>query len=67
MRTTEVVNHFGTKAAIARALGITRQSLSQWGEFPPQLAQYRLEELTNGKLKRSKLTKIPKKTTQVHR
>jgi DNA-binding transcriptional regulator YdaS (Cro superfamily) len=67
MRTTEVVKHFGTKAAIARALGITRQSLSQWSEFPPQLAQYRLEELTNGELKRSKLTKIPKKNERIHR
>jgi DNA-binding transcriptional regulator YdaS (Cro superfamily) len=67
MRTTEVVKHFGTKAAIARALGITRQSLSQWGDFPPQLAQYRLEELTNGELKRSTLTKISKKTLQLQR
>lgn len=66
MRTLEVVKHYGTKAAIARALGITRQSLSQWGEFPPQLAQYKLEELTNGELKRSKLTPVPKRKARDH-
>jgi DNA-binding transcriptional regulator YdaS (Cro superfamily) len=64
MRTTEVVKHFGNKAAISRALGITRQSVSQWGEFPPQLAQYKLEDLTNGALKRAQLTQIAARTSR---
>jgi hypothetical protein len=46
MRTVEVIEKLGgTHAAVARALQITRSAVSQWGDEPPLLQQYRLREL----------------------
>lgn len=53
MQTIDAVQHYGSKAAVARILGLTRQAVSHWGDQPPMLAQYRLEELSGGKLKRA--------------
>ena len=53
MKTTECFREFGSGAALARALNLSRQAIYRWGDEPPPLQQYRIEELTNGKLKRS--------------
>lgn len=48
----ELIEHFGTQAAAARALGIKPPSVDEWKEkgIPlPRQAQYEL--ITNGKLK----------------
>ncbi|WP_421268588.1 Cro/CI family transcriptional regulator [Aeromonas veronii] len=51
MKTELAVDYFGTKAAIADALGIKRSAVSQWGETIPQGRAYQIEVLTDGKLK----------------
>ncbi|WP_017786934.1 Cro/CI family transcriptional regulator [Aeromonas dhakensis] len=51
MKTELAVDYFGTKAAIADALGIKRSAVSQWGETIPIGRAYQIEVLTGGKLK----------------
>ena len=34
-----------TKAALARALGVSRQNLHYWGETVPELRRYQIREL----------------------
>lgn len=51
MLTTEAIEHFGSEAALARALGIKQQSVQDWGEVVPKLRQLQIEKLTDGKLK----------------
>lgn len=56
MKTQEAIRHFtpqGKKPSIsrlARALGITPQSVRDWGEYPPEGQQYKLEVITRHKL-----------------
>jgi len=50
MRTQRAVEHFGGIPELARALGITRHAIYQWGSEVPQLRQYQLEKITGGKL-----------------
>lgn len=59
MTTEEVIKHYGSKAAVARALGLEKSAISQWGDEPPHLRQCELQILTKGKLKAS-----PKNTAQ---
>ncbi|WP_406568325.1 Cro/CI family transcriptional regulator [Aeromonas caviae] len=51
MKTESAVKHFGSKAAIADALGIKRSAVSQWGDTIPQGRAYQIEVLTGGALK----------------
>lgn len=51
MTTKEVIDHFETQVAIARALGITQSAVSQWGDRPPMLRQYQIEIVTQGGLR----------------
>jgi hypothetical protein len=51
MKTSDAIQHFGSAANLARALGITRAAVSLWGERPPLGRQYELEVLTGGALK----------------
>ncbi|MGL6529359.1 Cro/CI family transcriptional regulator [Aeromonas hydrophila] len=51
MTTSHAVKYFGSKAALARALGINKGAVSQWGETIPQGRAYQIEVLTSGKLK----------------
>lgn len=45
MKTSDVLAKLDTDAAVARLLGITRSAVSQWGDEPPLLQQYRLATL----------------------
>ena len=45
MKTKDVLEKLGGNSATARLLGITHGAVSQWGEEPPLLQQYRLREL----------------------
>lgn len=45
MKTKDVLQKLGGNASTARLLGITHGAVSQWGEEPPLLQQYRLREL----------------------
>lgn len=51
MRTKDVISHFGSQAAVARALGIAQPSVANWPETPPPLRQLQIERLTGGKLR----------------
>lgn len=50
MKTAIVIEYFGTRAEIARALRISRAAVCQWGELVPLSSAARLEKLTEGKL-----------------
>lgn len=51
MLTKDAVAHFGSQAALARALGITQPSVAGWGDVVPLGRQYQLEVLTSGALR----------------
>ena len=44
------VDHFGSDVALARALNISRQAVSKWGEIIPEGVAYKLQVLTAGRL-----------------
>lgn len=46
-----MLQHFGSAAATARALGITKSAVSQWGLNVPERIAYRVQALTEGRLK----------------
>ena len=50
MKTQEVIRHFGSQAAVARALGITSSAVNQWKEVVPLATAARLEKITGGEL-----------------
>ncbi len=52
MKKRDVIKHFGSKSAVARALGITPQAVSLWSERVPELRAYQIESLTGGALRR---------------
>lgn len=47
----DVIDHFGTQRAVAKALGISDAAVSQWKEVIPEKDAYRLEAVTAGVLK----------------
>lgn len=50
MRTQDALQHFQTKAAITRALGISSAAVTQWGDVVPLESALALEILTAGQL-----------------
>lgn len=51
----EVVEHFGSKSNLARALGVSRASISEWVEDIPEGRCYQIQVLTGGKIKAHEL------------
>lgn len=51
MRTADVIEHFGSKAKTARALGVGRAAVTKWGDQVPPLRAAQIQRLTRGKLK----------------
>ncbi|GKV89317.1 Cro/CI family transcriptional regulator [Pectobacterium carotovorum] len=51
MRKQDVIAHFGSGRAVAKALGISDSAVSQWKELIPEKDAYRLELVTGGQLK----------------
>ncbi|MBD6945734.1 Cro/CI family transcriptional regulator [Vibrio parahaemolyticus] len=51
MKLNEAIKKVGSKAEICRLLQVSASAVTQWGEDVPELRQYQLEVLTNGKLK----------------
>lgn len=51
MRTDQAIAHYGTKAALARALRIKLPSIYSWGELVPLGRAYELQDITGGKLR----------------
>ena len=56
MNPEQVVKHFGSQSKAARAVKVSRQAIWNWLQRNqvPELYQYRLEELSAGKLKRAR-------------
>jgi len=50
MNKSEAVAFFGSQAALAKALGVSRSSVSEWHDVPVG-RQYQLEVMTGGALK----------------
>ncbi|RVS13633.1 hypothetical protein EOL18_25285 [Raoultella ornithinolytica] len=51
MKTETVIRFFGTKTAVARALGISQVAVTRWGAVVPEKRAARLEHVTAGALK----------------
>lgn len=51
MKTQAALDHFQTKAAITRALGISSAAVAQWGEVVPLESATALEIVTRGQLR----------------
>jgi len=45
MKTSDAIRLVGSRQALADALGITRQAISQWGETVPRLREFELRDL----------------------
>lgn len=50
MTTQEAVNHWGGVTKLAEALGLTRDAIYKWGEYPPNETQYKIMVLSGGSL-----------------
>lgn len=51
MKKAQATKYFGSQVALARALGIGKSSVSEWGDTIPLLRQCQIEVITSGKLK----------------
>lgn len=51
MRKKDVLEFFGSGAAVARALEYTEGAVSQWDEVIPELSARKLHDITSGKLR----------------
>lgn len=52
MRKADVKAHFGgTDTSVAKALGITRSAVWQWGEIVPERIAYKVQIITGGVLR----------------
>lgn len=51
MKKTDAIKQFGSANALAKALGVTRMAITQWGEDVPQRRAFEIERITNGALK----------------
>jgi DNA-binding transcriptional regulator YdaS (Cro superfamily) len=47
----DAVAHYGSQAAVARALGIQKAAVSKWGDQIPPFQASRLHQKTRGALK----------------
>lgn len=51
MKTADVVRHFGNRVKTAKALGVTKSAVSQWGEVVPERIAYKTQIITGGALR----------------
>lgn len=51
MKKNDAIQHFGSVAALAKALNISPEAIYQWREDVPLGRDFQLQVLTNGKLK----------------
>ena len=42
MNTSDAIKAFNSKAGIAKAIGISKQAVSQWGEVVPEVSALKL-------------------------
>lgn len=51
MTTNEVIQFFGSKSAVAKALRLSPAAISQWGEQVPMRRQFEIEHVSGGALR----------------
>lgn len=51
MRKSDVIKFFGSVANVAKAINISSQAVSLWGEVVPESSAYKIQVKTKGKLK----------------
>ncbi len=51
MNKAEAIKHFGSSTELAKALGVSKATISQWGESPPIGRQFQIQVITKAKLK----------------
>jgi hypothetical protein len=51
MRTIDAVQYFNGRRTLAERLGITTQAVAKWGEAVPEGTAYKLQVVTNGRLR----------------
>lgn len=51
MKTEQAHKHYGSNQAIANVVGVTKQAVQLWKEYPPPEPQMRIHKNTGGKLK----------------
>jgi len=51
MRTDDVLSFYGSRTAAARAIGITRAAVWQWGDIVPAISAMKYARVTGGRLK----------------
>ena len=51
MKKSDAVAHFKSASNLAKALGLSRMSVSKWGEDIPQRRAFEIERITHGALK----------------
>jgi DNA-binding transcriptional regulator YdaS (Cro superfamily) len=47
----DVVQHFGSQRAIAKALGLSESAISQWRDVIPEKDAFKIEKMTSGALR----------------
>ena len=50
LKTSDAIAYYGTKSALARAVGVNRQAVQQWGEYLPDDKAWYLHYITGGKI-----------------
>lgn len=51
MKKQDAIEHFGGESRIAEILGVSRQAVNQWPEIVPEGQAYKLQVITDGKLR----------------
>jgi DNA-binding transcriptional regulator YdaS (Cro superfamily) len=51
MTKQQAIDHYGSAANLARALGISRGAVTNWGDKIPPSRQWEIEVLTEGALR----------------
>lgn len=64
MKKQNVIEHFKTATAVADALNISRQAVSDWPDIIPEGAAYKLQVITAGLLRVDPAVYAKKKAAQ---
>lgn len=56
MQKHDVLAHFGSITAIAKAIGVSHAAVSKWDDTIPKGRAYQIEVMTGGKLKADPIT-----------
>ncbi|MEI8614921.1 Cro/CI family transcriptional regulator [Shewanella sp. PP-He15 brown] len=55
MKKAAAIDHFGSQAKLAAAIGVSQAAISKWPVDVPELRAYQIERLTDGELKATEL------------